>query len=249
MGRLNIWSMHANGKDAKRLTHGTEGEADPRFSPDGKRIMYTTLRGGFPEIWLMNRDGSDPKFLTKGSQANWAPDGNSIIFIEDNKTFIRDLAGGKERLVTPPTWERCGVPAFSPDGKRFAVASRHLGSIGIFILSLDGKDTTPLKTEEACCTPCWSKDGKKMLCQTVQGHIHEAGVEGNGFDQLTFGADMQHDARYSPDGTMILFCRAPTEKGPWQICLRKLNGDDEEFVQLTTEKEGSNSLPDWHAGE
>jgi len=235
--------MHASGKGAKQLSRGTDPDADPRFSPDGKRIMFTTLRGGFPEIWLMNRDGSAQQFVTKGSQAGWAPDGKSIIFIQENQTYVRDLASGKERLVTPKTWERCGVPAFCPDGKRFAVASRHLGNIGIFIFKLDGKENYQLKAEEACCTPEWSKDAKKILCQTVQGHIHQAGVNDQSWDQVTFGADVQHDGRYSPDGTMILFCRAPGPEGPWQICVKRLDGDDDDFVQITTQ--GSNLLPDW----
>ena len=46
---------------------------------------------------------------------------------------------------------------------------------------------------------------------------------------------------------MILFCRAPTPEGPWQICVQKLDGDDGDFVTLT--KAGSNLLPDWHALE
>ncbi|HWY85167.1 MAG TPA: SUMF1/EgtB/PvdO family nonheme iron enzyme [Gemmataceae bacterium] len=246
-GTMQIWTMHASGKEAKQLTKGSEPDADPHFAPDGKRILYTALRGGFPEIWLMNRDGSDQKSVTKGSQGSWAPDGNSIIFIQDNRTCIRDLFSGKERLATPIAWERCGVPAFSPDGQRFAVASRHLGGIGIFILSVDGKEAVQLKAEEACCTPQWSKDGKRILCQTVQGHIHQVGVDGKGWDQLTFGADVQHDARYSPDGTKILFCRAPTPEGPWQICVQQLADDEDEFLALT--KEGSNLLPDWHPDE
>ncbi len=244
-GSMKIWSMHASGKNAKQLTKSDGPDADPRFSPDGKRILYTTLKGGFPEIWLMNRDGADPKFITKGSQGSWAPDGKSVVFINDNQTFVRDLMTAKERLVTPKAWERCGVPAFSPDGQRVAVASRHTGNIGIFLLSLDGKETLPLKTEEACCTPCWSKDGKKILYQTVNGHIHEVGIDGKGADQLTFGADVQHDARYSPDGKMLVFCRAPSPEGPWQICVQRL--DEDEFVALT--KDGSNLLPDWHGDE
>lgn len=246
-GSLNIWSMHASGKDAKQLTKSDGADADPRFSSDGRHILYTTLRGGFPEVWQMNRDGSEPKFVTKGSQGSWAPDGKSIVFISDNLTFVRDLAAGKERLVTPKSWERCGVPAFSPDGKRVAVASRHLGNIGIFLVGLDGKDQLPLKTEEACCTPCWSKDGKKILYQTVNGHIHEIGIDGKGAEQLTFGADVQHDARYSPDGAMILFCRAPSPEGPWQICVQRIDGGEDDFVALT--KEGSNLLPDWRGDE
>jgi formylglycine-generating enzyme len=247
-GAMKIWSMHASGRDAKQLTTGTDPDADPRFSPDGKRILYTTLRGGFPELWLMNRDGTEPKFVTNGSQGSWAPDGTSIVFINDNQTFVRDFASGREERATPEEWERCGVPAFAPDGKRLAVASRHLGEIGIFLIDADDQESIQLKAGEACCTPQWSKDGQKILCQTVQGHIHQVRVDGEDWEQLTFGADVQHDARYSPDGTMILFCRAPSPEGPWQICLKTLAAEDEEEVTQIT-REGSNLLPDWHPAE
>jgi formylglycine-generating enzyme required for sulfatase activity len=246
-GTLKIWKMHASGKDPKQLTKDQNPDADPRFAPDGKRIMYASLRGGFPEIWMMNWDGSDQRMVCKGSQGSWSPDGKSILFIRDNQGYIRELKSGQEKRVTPEGWERCGVPAWSPDGKRFAVASRHRGDIGIFLLSLDGKELSQLKAQEPCCTPEWSRDGKRMLCQTVQGHIHEVNLDGSDWEQLTFGADVQHDARYSPDGSMILFCRAPTPEGPWQICVKNIDGDDSDFLQLT--KEGSNLLPDWHADE
>jgi Tol biopolymer transport system component len=58
---------------------------------------------------------------------------------------------------------------------------------------------------------------------------------------------VQHDARYSPDEKMILFCRAPAPEGPWQICVQRVDGDEDEFVPLT--KDSSNQLPDWHADE
>src|SRR5262249_50541031 len=130
-GVLKIWSMQADGRNPTQLTRDPNPDADPRFAPDGKRILYTSLRGGFPEIWQMRRDGGEPKLVTKGSQANWSPDGKSIVFIRDNQTYVRELASGHERRVTPESWERCGVPAWSPDGSRLAVASRHLGNVGI----------------------------------------------------------------------------------------------------------------------
>jgi formylglycine-generating enzyme required for sulfatase activity len=246
-GTLKIWSMHASGRNPVPLTHDANPDADPRFAPDGKRILYTTLRGGFPEVWVMARDGTGATFVTKGAQANWSPDGASIVFIRDNQGFVRELGSGKERRLTPEGWDRCGVPSWSPDGRRIALASRHRGDIGIFLLSPDGRGNTQLEAGEACCTPQWSRDGMKILCQTVQGHIHQVDVDGKNWEQQTFGADVQHDARYSPDGTLILFCRAPTPEGPWQICVKALDGDDSDFVALT--REGSNMLPDWHPSQ
>ena len=84
-----------------------------------------------------------------------------------------------------------------------------------------------------------------LRCKITPGMFpHEVGIDGKAADQLTFGNDVQHDARYSPDGTMLLYCRAPDPNGPWQICVQRLGGDEDDFVTLT--KEGSNLLPDWH---
>jgi formylglycine-generating enzyme required for sulfatase activity len=246
-GTLNLWRMKPSGKDPQRLTQDENPKADPRFSPDGKEILFTTLRGGFPEVWKMKRDASNPGAVTKGAQGDWSPDGKSIVFIRDNQAWVRDLTSGAERRVTPESWERCGVPAWSPDGKRLAVASRHTGNVGIFILGADGRDPLALKAEEACCTPCWSRDGKRMLCQTTNGHVFQVGVDGRDWEQITFGADVQHDARFSPDGTLIVFSRAPTPEGPWQICLKALESDDLDFTPLT--KEGSNFMADWDPRE
>ena len=246
-GALAIWRMQASGKEQRQLTHDPEDDADPRFSPEGRRISYTSLRGGFPEVWLMNRDGGSAKRVTKGSQADWSPDGQALVFIRDNQVWTRNLASSEEKRISPEGWERCGVPAWRPDGESIALASRHLGPINIFVLSRDGKENSQLKTDEPSCTPRWSRDGKRLLCQTTKGHIHQVGADGSNWEQLTFGADIQHEARYSPDGNLIIFCRGPTAEGPWQICLKQLGGDDFDFVPLTTE--GSNLSPDWDARE
>ena len=149
------------------------------------------------------------------------------------------------------------TPAWSPGGKHVAVASRHRENIGIYIFNVDGKEHHQLQTEDPCCTPQWHSDGKSIIFQTVKGHIHQIETYGTGFleagsaskseEQVTFGADVQHDARYSPDGSMIVFCRAPTPEGPWQICIADLASDDLDFIRITSE--GSNSLPDWHPSE
>ena len=244
-GSLNIWIMKANGQDPKPLTKDTHQNADPRFSPDGKKILYTSSRGGL-EVSVMNRDGSDAKLVTKGSQGSWSPDGKSIVFIRDNELHVRELGSGKEQRVSPEGWSRCGVPAWSPDGSKIALAGRHTGKVWIYFLTPDGKDLGQLKTEEESCTPCWSKDGKRLLCQTTKGHVHEVTAEGKDWDQVTSGNDIQHDGRYSPDGTHLLFCRAPAPEGPWRICVKTIDGDD--FAYLTPEGQ-SCTQPDWNASE
>jgi len=244
-GALDIWKMKPDGSNQTQLTNDPHGDADPRFSPDGRRILYTSMRGGFPELWTMHADGTEAKRLTEGSQAAWSPDGRSIVFIRDDRVWVRRLDTAAEQQITPADWNRCGVPAWNPDGTRIALASRHLGSIGIFLVNPDGAARSRLPTDDPCCTPAWSGDGKRITFQTVKGHIHELDLATGQEEQLTFGADIQRDARYSPDGSLITFCRAPTEEGPWQICLLDLESDDLDWVQIT--HKGSNQLPDWWA--
>ncbi len=243
--QLDIWRMKATGEDQRPLTDDDHPDADPRWSPDGTQILYTSQRDGFPDIWLMNSDGSDPRKITQGMQASWSPDGKSIVFIRDDQARIRELASGEEKLVTPKDWQRCGTPAWSPDGTKIAVASRHQRDIGIYLFNLSDNTHQQLKSEDPCCTPHWDSSGKRIVFQTTKGKIHQ--IDGETEEQITFGGDIQHEARYSPDGSMIVFCRAPSAQGPWQICIADLQSDDLDSIQIT--HEDSNSLPDWHAVE
>ena len=243
---FDIWKMNADGEGLQQLTQDDYPDADPRHSPQGDRILYTSLREGFPQVWIMGSDGSDPKQITNGSQAQWSPDGNAIVFVRDDQVYVRQLETKKEERVTPGEWRRCGVPTWSPDGKQIAVASRHQEQIGIFLLSTDGAEIKPLVTAEPSCTPHWSTDGSMVSFQTDKGHVHVLYTEDGTEEQVTFGADIQHDARFSPDGSMIVFARAPTESGPWQIWITDLESDDLDSIQIT--HEGSNRLPDWYLG-
>jgi hypothetical protein len=80
-------------------------------------------------------------------------------------------------------------------------------------------------------------------CYLVLTADFRVGADGRNWEQVTDGADVQHDARYSPDGTMIVFCRAPSAEGPWKICIARLGDESMDFVEIPAE--GSNLQPDW----
>ena len=61
----DIYSMPITGGKAKVLRSGIPFEVQPRFSPDGKSISFTSDAGGGDNIWVMKADGSNPKQLTK----------------------------------------------------------------------------------------------------------------------------------------------------------------------------------------
>ncbi len=124
---LDIWKIRSDGSGAMSLTPDSDAnEALPDFSPDGRRIVFRSMRDGNAEIYLMNADGTDPQRLTRHEATDTMPafssagdrvaftsfrDGNfelyTIAFDEDGRP------GRPERLTTSPGHDM--HPRFSPD--------------------------------------------------------------------------------------------------------------------------------------
>lgn len=95
----DIYIMPLSGGNAKVLRQGLPYEVQPRFSPDGKKILFTSDAGGGDNIWIMDRDGSNPKQITKETfrllnNAVWTPDGQYII-ARKHFTSLRSLGAGE----------------------------------------------------------------------------------------------------------------------------------------------------------
>ncbi|MGB5078560.1 MAG: amidohydrolase, partial [Sphingorhabdus sp.] len=131
----DIYTMPVTGGTPKRVAEGLPFETQPRFAPDGKRISFTSDRGGGDNIWIMNNDGTDKRQLTKEdfrllNQASWSPDGQFIV-AKKHFTTGRSLGtgevwlyhvsgGGGVVLVKKPSEQHqkeLGEPIFAPDGK------------------------------------------------------------------------------------------------------------------------------------
>ena len=66
----DIFIIHADGTDMRQLTDDVFKDREPRWSPDGKRIAFTSDRSGGSEIWAINRDGSGLQQLTQMAGAH-----------------------------------------------------------------------------------------------------------------------------------------------------------------------------------
>ncbi|MBU7580967.1 MAG: PD40 domain-containing protein, partial [Porphyrobacter sp.] len=130
----DIYTMPITGGTPKRISEGLPWDVQPRFSPDGARIAFTSDRGGGDNIWVMNADGSDKRQVTKEdfrlvNQPSWSPDGR---FIAAKKHFTTErsagtgeiwlyhVSGGGGVQVVERANERLqkelGEPTFAPDG-------------------------------------------------------------------------------------------------------------------------------------
>ena len=65
-GNPELYACNADGTGLKRLTSEVAFDLHPAWSPDGKRIAFTSGRAGRQKIYVMNADGSDVKKLTDG---------------------------------------------------------------------------------------------------------------------------------------------------------------------------------------
>lgn len=131
----DIYTMPITGGTPTRIAEGLAYETQPRFSPDGKRISFTSDRGGGDNIWIMNRDGSDKRQLTTENfrltnQATWSPDGQFIAAkkhfttqrsLGTGEVWLYHVSGGDGVvLVKKPSeahQKELGEPTFAPDGK------------------------------------------------------------------------------------------------------------------------------------
>ena len=95
----DIFTMPIEGGKAQALRTGLAWEVQPRFSPDGSQILFTSDAGGGDNIWTMNADGSDAKQITKESfrllnNGVWTPEGDYII-ARKHFTSTRSLGAGE----------------------------------------------------------------------------------------------------------------------------------------------------------
>lgn len=130
----DIYKMPISGGKATLLAGGLASEVQPRFSPDGKLISYTSDKEGGDNIWVMNADGSGKRAITKENfrllnNAVWTPD-NQYLIARKHFTSTRSLgagemwmyhiAGGGEGVQLTKRkndQQDAGEPEISPDGK------------------------------------------------------------------------------------------------------------------------------------
>jgi len=129
----DIYVMPAGGGEAKPLTSGIPWDMQPRYSPDGKWIAFTSDRSGGDNIWIMERDGKNPQQVTKETfrllnSPTWTPDSQYVAARKHftgtrsagaGEIWIYHRSGGEGLQMTKRATEQKdeGEPAFSPDGR------------------------------------------------------------------------------------------------------------------------------------
>jgi Tol biopolymer transport system component len=176
---FDIYTARPDGSDLRRLTNYGVYTAEAVVSPDGKRIVFTSLKDGDLDIYTMNVDGSEVRRLTttEGYDGGpwWSPDGTKIVYrawhpVDSALTVYRELLG--QRLVRPNRMELWVMnadgsdqrqithlgganfgPSWTHDGTRLIFSSNYLrprsGNFDLFLVNLDGSGLEQVTTEES----------------------------------------------------------------------------------------------------
>jgi imidazolonepropionase-like amidohydrolase/Tol biopolymer transport system component len=130
----DIYRMPVTGGKATLLAGGMASEVQPRFSPNGKYISYTSDKEGGDNIWIMNTDGSGKRAITKETfrllnNAVWTPDSEYLIArkhftssrsLGAGEMWMYHISGGGEGVQLTKRkndQQDAGEPEVSPDGK------------------------------------------------------------------------------------------------------------------------------------
>jgi dipeptidyl aminopeptidase/acylaminoacyl peptidase len=103
----HLWIVPANGGDSRRLNPTPNHEERPRFSPDGKRLIWTSKATDPTQIWMCDFDPGNGLLVGKSHQVTslstgadggvWSPDGKNIVFVSAVYPDCKDDACNKQR--------------------------------------------------------------------------------------------------------------------------------------------------------
>lgn len=213
----NIWRLDLTAKDpkAERLIASTYREVSPQYSPDGRRIVFTSTRSGSSQIWVCDADGSRAGKLTSmppsvTASPRWSPDGRQIAFDSDAsgsfEVYVVNADGGRVRQLTGGATSNF-APSWSKDGKSVYFASKRSGQHEVWKIPAVGGEAVQV-TRNGGMAAVESADGKTLYFNKPAGagSLWKMPVDGGGETQL---ADALYRFNFAVGRTGLYFMSGP----------------------------------------
>lgn len=207
----DLFATRIDGQEMQRLTNTPGYDAEATVSPDGKTIVWTSVRDGDLDIYAMDLDGSHHRRLTDDvgydGGAFFSPDSKRIVYRASHPTDPAEIAHYKEllgqRLVEP-------------------------GQLELFIMNADGSGKYQVTSNGASnFSPFFHPNGKRVIFSSnveTRGeggrpsfHLYLVGDDGAGLERLTFDGQFNSFPMFSPDGKRVVWVSDRNAKQPGEF--------------------------------
>lgn len=229
-GAQDVYVLDVLSRATRRLTNDTALDGDMAWSPDGRRIAWTSGRNGQLNVWVMDANGSNARQLIDAaasgqmysSDPTWSPDGQRIAYTmpptasDPQALFIVNADGSNnqlrfahQRTIAEPTW--------SPDGNYITFVLGDQNDSDLY--SLDLRDSTLIQLTNTPTVheaePKWSPKGDELTYWGSQATGDSVYVIDNTGATRIIGdvTKKNFSPSFSPDARYLSFTRFNSEAG------------------------------------
>ncbi len=248
----DIFLKRVDGYALRQLTHDPADDVQPRFSPDGQRIVFASNRSGNWDLWIVSLDGTGLVRLTDDPTHEiapaWSPDGKQVAY-----TAWGRRSGQWEIWtvdVSRPSVRRFltyGMfPDWSADGRFLAFqrarqrGTRHFSVWTAELIDGEARNLTEVAYNErlACITPRWSPDGSSLVFASVPvkrdgrgptASVWALDLQSGTRTQLTNGGLPAFNPIWAPSGRVFFVAAGAWQENIWSVApkLTRLGPPDE----------------------
>jgi Tol biopolymer transport system component len=195
---FDLYTANRDGSDQRRLTSYGVYTAEGVLSPDGRRIVFTSMKDGDLDIYTMNVDGSDVRRLTTTPGYDggpwWSPDGTKIVY----------------RAWHYAPEDSAGLRAYRELLAQHAIRPNRME---LFVMNADGSDQRQItRLGGANFGPSWTPDGRRIVFSSNHKNprsrnfdLYLVSLDGTGLEQVTFNPEFDGFPMFSPDGTKLVW--------------------------------------------
>lgn len=204
-GDFEIFVMDADGSDVRQLTFNGAGINDcwPRWSPNGRQIVFHSNVDGNFEIYVIDVDGTGVTRVTTypglDQFPEWSPNGKQLAVRRDTDIYLIDVDGANPiQLTNDAAIDQ--MASWSPNGKRLAFMSFRDGYCSVYVMNSDGSDAVNLTPKpdgvpanQFCSrAPAWWRNGQQIYFSSFRPETNQfenifvMNADGSDVTRLTF---------------------------------------------------------------